>query len=100
MTSSGASKPAGKLALNDGYSAIYDITARAVHLPDGTRLEAHSGLGPKMDDPRHVNVRMHGATPPHVYDLTPREALFHGVEALRLDIPSAARRRSTAALAC
>ena len=37
-----------------------------------------------MDDPRHVNVRMHGATPPHVYDLIPREALFHGVEALRL----------------
>ena len=55
-----------------------------VHLPDGTKLEAHSGLGPKMDDPRHVNVRMHGATPPHVYDLAPREALFHGVEALRL----------------
>jgi hypothetical protein len=27
---------------------------------------------------------MHGATPPHVYDLTPREALFHGVEALRM----------------
>ena len=84
VTSSGASKPAGKLALNDGYSAIYDITERTVHLPDGTKLEAHSGLGPKMDDPRHVNVRMHGATPPHVYDLAPREALFHGVEALRL----------------
>jgi hypothetical protein len=84
VTSSGASKPAGKLALNDGYSAIYDITGRTVHLPDGSKLEAHSGLGPKMDDPRHVNVRMHGATPPHVYDLAPREALFHGVEALRL----------------
>ena len=27
---------------------------------------------------------MHGATPPHVYDLAPREALFHGVEALRM----------------
>lgn len=84
VTSSGASKSPGKLPMNDGYSAIYDITGRTVYLPDGTRLEAHSGLGPKMDDPRHVNVRMHGATPPHVYDLTPREALFHGVEALRL----------------
>ena len=84
VANNGASKPAGRLALNDGYSAIYDITGRTVHLPDGTKLEAHSGLGPKMDDPRHVNVRMHGATPPHVYDLTPREALFHGVEALRL----------------
>ena len=69
---------------NDGLTAIYDITARTVYLPDGTKLEAHSGLGPKMDDPRHVNVRMHGATPPHVYDLIPREALFHGVQALRL----------------
>lgn len=69
---------------NDGLSAIYDISARAVYLPDGTTLEAHSGFGPKMDDPRHVHVRMHGATPPHVYDLAPREALFHGDEALRM----------------
>jgi hypothetical protein len=74
----------GRTPTNDGQTAIYDITAQTVHLPDGTKLEAHSGLGPKMDDPRHVNVRMHGATPPHVYDLIPREALFHGVEALRL----------------
>ena len=80
----GKSQTAGTLPQNDGMTAIYDITARTVHLPDGTKLEAHSGLGPKMDDPRHVNVRMHGATPPHVYDLIPREALFHGVEALRL----------------
>jgi hypothetical protein len=80
----GQSLPSGKLPSNDGLTAIYDITARTVHLPDGTKLEAHSGLGPKMDDPRHVNVRMHGATPPHVYDLVPREALFHGVQALRL----------------
>ena len=27
---------------------------------------------------------MQGATPPHIYELTPREALFHGVAALRL----------------
>ena len=69
---------------NDGTTAIYDITARTVYMPDGTKFEAHSGLGGKMDDPRHVSVRMHGATPPHVYDLTPREALFHGDEALRM----------------
>jgi hypothetical protein len=74
----------GRTPANDGTTAIYDITARTVYLPDGTKLEAHSGLGPKMDDPRHVNVRMHGATPPHIYDLIPREALFHGVEALRM----------------
>ncbi len=68
----------------DRYTAIYDISAKTVYLPNGTRLEAHSGLGEMMDDPRHVNVRMRGATPPTVYDLREREALFHGVRALRL----------------
>jgi hypothetical protein len=68
----------------DRATAVYDISARTVYLPDGTRLEAHSGLGAKLDDPRYVHVRMHGATPPHLYDLEPREALFHGVPALRL----------------
>jgi type VI secretion system (T6SS) effector TldE1-like protein len=74
----------GNAAPYDRQTAVYDITARAVYLPDGTKLEAHSGLGSKLDDPRYVHVRMHGATPPHVYDLEPREALFHGVPALRL----------------
>jgi hypothetical protein len=74
----------GTQPLYDRSTAVYDISARTVYLPDGTRLEAHSGLGSKLDDPRYVHVRMQGATPPHVYDLTPREALFHGVPALRL----------------
>ena len=65
-------------------TAVYDISARTVYMPNGERLEAHSGLGDKMDDPRFVHVRMQGATPPHVYNLTEREALFHGVRALRL----------------
>jgi hypothetical protein len=81
----GMSQMPGLLPPNDGLTAIYDITARTVYLPDGTKLEAHSGLRDKMDDPRHVHVKMQGATPPHVYDLTPREALFHGVEALRMN---------------
>lgn len=68
----------------DNFTAVYDISARAVYLPGGTRLEAHSGLGGLMDDPAHVNQRMVGATPPNVYDLKPREKLFHGVAALRL----------------
>ena len=68
----------------DQFTAVYDISARKVYMPDGTELEAHSGLGPKLDDPRHVHRKMHGATPPHVYDLTMRESLFHGVEALRM----------------
>jgi hypothetical protein len=69
----------------DNRTAVYDISAKTVYLPDGTRLEAHSGLGDRLDDPRYVNERMKGATPPHVYELTPREALFHGVPALRLN---------------
>jgi hypothetical protein len=74
----------GGSAPYDRSTAVYDISAHTVYLPDGTRLEAHSGLGSKLDDPRYVNVRMLGPTPPHVYELTPREALFHGVPALRL----------------
>jgi hypothetical protein len=68
----------------DRSTAVYDITARAVYLPDGTKLEAHSGLGSNLDDPRSARVRMRGVTPPHIYELKPREALFHGVPALRL----------------
>jgi hypothetical protein len=70
--------------LYDRSTAVYDITAHKVYLPDGTALEAHSGLGALLDDPRHADVKMRGVTPPTVYDLQPREALFHGVEALRL----------------
>ena len=68
----------------DRSTAVYDITAKTVYLPDGTRLEAHSGLGSNLDDPRSSRVRMRGVTPPHIYELKPREALFHGVPALRL----------------
>ena len=66
-------------------TAIYDIAAHVVYMPDGRRLEAHSGLGAALDDPSRVNERMHGPTPPHVYSLKLREALFHGVRALRLN---------------
>jgi hypothetical protein len=65
-------------------TAYYDITAKVVYMPNGERLEAHSGLGRFMDDPRHVHRRMHGATPPNTYRLKMREALFHGVRAIRL----------------
>jgi type VI secretion system (T6SS) effector TldE1-like protein len=75
---------AGQTDLHDGFTAVYDISAHMVYMPDGTRLEAHSGYRDKLDDPRYVHVRMRGATPPHTYDLTLRESLFHGVQALRL----------------
>ena len=75
----------GGSAPYDRTTAVYDISARKVYLPDGTVLEAHSGLGAKMDDVRYAHVRMQGVTPPHIYELTPRESLFHGVPALRLN---------------
>ena len=68
----------------DRQMAVYVISHKKVYLPDGTELEAHSGYGDYMDDPRFVRLRMRGATPPHVYDLKMREALFHGVEAIRM----------------
>ncbi|TCL73930.1 tlde1 domain-containing protein [Rhizobium sp. BK251] len=64
--------------------AVYDIEAATVYLPSGERLEAHSGLGKMRDRPSYANQRMRGPTPPHTYDLTMRESLFHGVEAIRL----------------
>jgi hypothetical protein len=69
----------------DQSTAVYDISAHMVYLPDGSKLEAHSGLGSSLDDPRSARTRMRGVTPPHLYELTPREALFHGVPALRLN---------------
>ncbi len=69
----------------DQFTAVYDVSAHMVYLPDGTRLEAHSGLGERLDDVRHFDERGRGPTPPHIYSLTPREQLFHGVEALRLN---------------
>jgi hypothetical protein len=70
---------------DDGRTAIYDISARMVYLPNGRKLEAHSGLGNYMDNPRYSHVRMRGVTPPNVYKLTLREKLFHGVRAIRLN---------------
>ena len=77
-------KPAS-LSQYDQFTAVYDVSAHTVYLPGGERLEAHSGLGVLKDDPAHVDEADRGATPPHVYDLTLRESLFHGVQALRLN---------------
>jgi Protein of unknown function (DUF2778) len=68
----------------DSHTAIYDIAARTVYLPNGQKLEAHSGLGSHLDDPRYVNTKGRGPTPPNVYNLALRERLFHGVRAIRL----------------
>jgi hypothetical protein len=71
----------------DRWTAVYDLARHTVYLPNGAKLEAHSGLGDRRDDPRHVNEQNRGATPPHVYELASleHEQLFHGVRALRLN---------------
>lgn len=69
----------------DSHTAIYDIVAHTVYLPGGRRLEAHSGLGHFLDDPRAIAQKARGPTPPNVYRLTLREQLFHGVRAIRLN---------------
>lgn len=76
--------PAPNPAVSAG-TAVYNIIARSVTLPNGEVLEAHSGLGDKMDDPNYVHVRMQGATPPGTYNLVERERLFHGVRAIRMN---------------
>ncbi len=64
--------------------AVYDISAQTVTMPDGSVLEAHSGIGRMADDPRYVNQKMNGPTPPNTYKLVMRESRFYGVEAIRM----------------
>ena len=64
--------------------AVYDISAKTVYMPDGSRLEAHSGIGSMADQPRYANRKNVGPTPPGTYDLKLRESRFYGVEAIRL----------------
>jgi hypothetical protein len=68
-----------------GGTAVYDIAAHTVYMPNGERLEAHSGLGSNLDDPRSISQKNRGVIPPQTYALQPREQLFHGVAALRLN---------------
>ncbi|SHL48584.1 Protein of unknown function [Roseibium suaedae] len=64
--------------------AVYDISSATVHMPDGSKLEAHSGIGKMRDNPKFVHVRNNGPTPPNVYHLRMREKRFYGVEAIRM----------------
>jgi hypothetical protein len=76
--------PSLPLSRPEDRAAIYDIAAHVVYLPNGQRLEAHSGLGRGMDEPRFATKKGRGPTPPNVYDLALRKQLFHGVRAIRL----------------
>ncbi len=77
-------RPKPRLPGRGSGIAVYDIEKATVYLPDGSKLEAHSGLREMRDDPRFVDRKMRGPTPPNVYDLVLRERRFHGVEAVRL----------------
>jgi hypothetical protein len=72
------------LSSPDRRTALYDITGQTVYMPNGERLEAHSGFGDRRDNPRYVKVKNLGPTPPNVYALKLRERLFHGVRAVRM----------------
>jgi len=85
VLSDGRDAPDSSSPPYDRLTAVYDISAHTVYMPDGTKLEVHSGLGTRLDDPRFVREKMRGATPPHLYDLKLRESLFHGVAAIRLN---------------
>ncbi len=65
-------------------TALYDIAKRVIYLPDGDKLEAHSGYGQWIDDPDSVDRKDVGVTPPNVYAVSFREKPFHGVRALRM----------------
>ncbi|MCM2472856.1 DUF2778 domain-containing protein [Rhizobium sp. CG5] len=73
-----------KLPGKNSRIAVYDISAGVVHMPNGEKLEAHSGRGSMRDNPRYANVKNRGPTPPHIYNLRMRESRFHGVEAIRM----------------
>lgn len=68
----------------DSGVAVYDIRNAVVYMPNGDKLEAHSGLGQMVDKPRYAAVKSRGPTPPNTYKLVLRERRFHGVEAIRL----------------
>jgi hypothetical protein len=69
----------------DSHTAVYDIQGHVVYLPNGEKLEAHSGMGNLLDDVRYVKEKGRGPTPPNIYQLALRKSLFHGVQAIRLN---------------
>ncbi|NVK34899.1 MAG: DUF2778 domain-containing protein [Rhodobacteraceae bacterium] len=79
-------KKSGKIELPGKHMgiAVYEISTATVHMPDGTKLEAHSGLGKMKDNPKYVYRKNRGPTPPNVYNLRMRERRYHGVEAIRM----------------
>lgn len=65
-------------------TAVYDISSTTLYLPNGDRLEAHSGRKQNRDNAKAVHLRNEGPTPPGEYILSMREKPFYGVNALRM----------------
>ena len=77
-------KTADAVLASNPRTALYDISAHVVYMPNGDTLEAHSGLGQWLDDPSSFTRKDRGVTPPNTYKISLREKPFHGVRALRL----------------
>jgi len=77
-------KVATAVLASNPRTALYDISAHVVYMPNGDTLEAHSGLGQWLDDPTSFTRKDRGVTPPNTYKISLREKPFHGVRALRL----------------
>ncbi len=88
-------------ALNqfDRFTAVYDLMAHTVFLPDGSRLEAHSGLGPLGTIPP-MSWKRTGARRRRM-NMNSRCARACSTACRRCgSIPSAGRMRSMAAPGC
>src|SRR3569832_675881 len=77
-------KTADAVLASNPRTAIYDISAHVVYMPNGATLEAHFGLGQWLDDPTSFARKDRGVTPPNTYKISLREKPIHGVRALRL----------------
>ena len=51
MVGSRAAETRSHLSWLQHLAAVYDISARTVYMPNGLKLEAHSGFGSLTDDP-------------------------------------------------
>lgn len=78
-------------AVLSNKTAVYSIADQALLLPNGERLEAHSGLGHLKDNPKFSRVKNRGVTPPNVYKLSHLGFLFYGTRALRMSPENAAK---------
>ncbi|MGN8119182.1 DUF2778 domain-containing protein [Labrys sp. 22185] len=72
------------MPVSQGPTAVYDISSATLYLPNGDRLEAHSGRKQNRDNAKAVHLRNEGPTPPGEYILSMREKPFYGVNALRM----------------